>query len=642
MNDLSLQLFKNSQLLNILLISLVLSVICAFIFRLINLKKPRSIRRETFYVTLIILVYSVISFTRLGSTKFPVTTWQPTSTPQQIVLELTDETVFRDIAYIYGEGDTNSNPNAYQIGVNGITVDGSNDGESWEELATLDGDNIYRYYYKSGDWNYKFVRITVPDLNDTLTEFALLGNNGKPVPVKIHSDDGADTKYPGQLIIDEQDIVPFDGGQYEDAYFDEIYHVRNAWEIANGQYLDFTVHPLLGTEFIALSIKLFGMHPLAWRLPGALFGIGILILFYHFITLLMGSRKTAVYGTFLLACDFMHLTTSRIGTLEPMNIFFILLMYYFMIKYAKTSFYTVPFRKTLFLLFLSGLSMALAISVKWNSCYSAVGLAIILFYTMISRWNEYTSWKEKQKDNLNNNTDNGEDASVEIKNNVQIARFSEYLIKTGLWCVVFFIFIPVIVYFIVYMPTRLTRDGYSAGAVINQVAYIFNYHTTLNATHPFQSKWYEWVLDMRPMIYFCQVTLKGTYRTISCFSNPMLCLAGIPTILYTIWLGIKKMNFVAFCIAVGYLTALVPWMLVDRCIFVYHFYPTSLFMIMSIAFVTQYSTTHWPVFKNIWITFAVVVLFIFILYMPITCGFESTKKFIQAMEFLKRWEFAVL
>lgn len=31
---------------------------------------------------------------------------------------------------------------------------------------------------------------------------------------------------------------------------------------------------------------------------------------------------------------------------------------------------------------------------------------------------------------------------------------------------------------------------------------MFNYHATLKATHPFESRWYTWLLGLRPVWYY--------------------------------------------------------------------------------------------------------------------------------------------
>jgi hypothetical protein len=48
-------------------------------------------------------------------------------------------------------------------------------------------------------------------------------------------------------LIDEQDKLILHPTYLNQAYFDEIYHPRNAWEIATGHIMYATVHPLFGT-----------------------------------------------------------------------------------------------------------------------------------------------------------------------------------------------------------------------------------------------------------------------------------------------------------------------------------------------------------------------------------------------------------
>ena len=137
------------------------------------------------------------------------------------------------------------------------------------------------------------------------------------------------------------------------------------------------VHPLLGTEIIALGIKIFGMNPFGYRIMGVVFSSAILLMTYLLVKEFT-SHKWAIYGTLLMAFDFMHYTTGRIATLEPFSIFFIMGMFLFMIKATKHN-YIHDSRKHYINLLVSGLFMGMAISVKWTGCYAVVGLALIYF-----------------------------------------------------------------------------------------------------------------------------------------------------------------------------------------------------------------------------------------------------------------------
>ena len=87
------------------------------------------------------------------------------------------------------------------------------------------------------------------------------------LPLTVYSSNPEGT-YDPQLVIDEQSKLKIDPLYLNETYFDEIYHVRNAQEIAEGQVMYAFVHPLLGTQVIAFFIKLLGNNPLRGDLAG--------------------------------------------------------------------------------------------------------------------------------------------------------------------------------------------------------------------------------------------------------------------------------------------------------------------------------------------------------------------------------------
>ena len=423
-----------------------------------------------------------------------------------------------------------------------------------------------------------------------------------------------DGPYPGSLLIDEQDKLVLSPTYYDQAYFDEIYHVRNAWEIANGQYMYANVHPLLGTNIIALSIHLFGMNPLAWRLPGAIAGVFMLPVLYGILKILLKRDDLSLIGSFLLAADFMHMTTSRIATLEPFSILFILCSFYWMLKYCMSSFYTLPMQKGILYLLASGIFVGLSIAAKWTGCYAAVGLAVMLFTNWIQRYLEYQ--KDKQAH----------------------SQFFPTLLKTMLLCVLFFIILPITIYCISYIPDQIFRnEPWSIANVWKQAQQMYFYHVNLNATHPYQSTWFQWIFDLRPMWYYVG-KVGDVFHTISCFSNPLLTWAGVPAILYTTYRAIFKKDTVAWYIIVGYFSGLLPWIIyVHRIVFAYHFYPTSLFTIIAIV----YCINHLQERKYQFVVpvYLALYLVLFILFLPVITGFGTTVQFAKFLAWLPGWYF---
>ena len=135
--------------------------------------------------------------------------------------------------------------------------------------------------------------------------------------------------------FDEQDMLPDKISYKNSTYFDEIYHVRTAYEHLHGAEPYEITHPPLGKILIAIGIKIFGMTPFGWRFMGTLFGIMMLPLMYAFAKRIFGNSFIAAAAMLLMTFDFMHFTQTRIATIDSFAVFFIMLMYYFMYIYYE-------------------------------------------------------------------------------------------------------------------------------------------------------------------------------------------------------------------------------------------------------------------------------------------------------------------
>ena len=613
MQKLSLLFFSNSEFLTLLCLTLLILGIGYFLYHLEFFKTDKH--RYLLSLTLLTIIYAVISFWQLGSTTFPTTTWQPVVEKQEIVFNFGKIEKFDAIYTIYGEGDNNSNPQSYQIGTQDIHLFGSNDLQQWQEITVLKQGNIYTYSIQEGYWEYQYIKLVTTNKNNSLTEIGFRNlAHSNFLPVTILQDEYKNTKYPAKMLIDEQDKLVLSPTYYDQAYFDEIYHVRNAWEIANKQYMYASVHPLLGTNIIALSIHLFGMHPFAWRLPGAIASVLMLPVLYGILKHLLKRDYLSLIGSFLLAADFMHITTARIATLEPFSILFILCSFYWMLKYCRSNFYTVPMWKGILYLFLSGIFMGLSIATKWTGCYAAIGLAIMLFTNWIQRFLEYKKDKEAHH------------------------QFFKILLTTMLACILFFIIIPIVIYCISYIPDKIFRnEPWTIANVWKQAQQMYHYHVNLNATHPYQSTWFQWILDLRPMWYY--VGIKGNvFHTISCFSNPLLTWIGLPAILFTTYRTLCKKDIVGWYIVVGYFSGLLPWIIyVQRIVFAYHFYPTSLFTIIAIVYCINLLNNR--KMSIVVPAYLAAYLALFILFLPVITGFGTSQQFARFLAWLPGWYF---
>ena len=234
-----------------------------FLLLLTILKRKFSLNTDLYLILAITVTYSLFAFYRLGSHELCTTYYQPTSVNEEIILELDDDIpYFNTIRAISSEGN-NNNKDSYQIYYNDIEVYGSNNLSDYDYLLTLDSRDFIKYntFYTSGE--YRYIKLVFTDTDSIINELAFY-NDDKLLDVSIYQS-GNDLLFNPENLIDEQEIIPLESTYYDETFFDEIYHVRNALEIASGSRMYASVHPLLGTVMISLGIRIFGLDPLRFQ-----------------------------------------------------------------------------------------------------------------------------------------------------------------------------------------------------------------------------------------------------------------------------------------------------------------------------------------------------------------------------------------
>ena len=77
---------------------------------------------------------------------------------------------------------------------------------------------------------------------------------------------------------------------------------------------------------------------------------------------------------------------------------------------------------------------------------------------------------------------------------------------TLLWCVLFFIVLPLIIYILSYIPyMQVTDNPYDFNDILHNQEYMFNYHAHLKPDHVCirsHLPWYLWPIDYRPLFCF--------------------------------------------------------------------------------------------------------------------------------------------
>ncbi|MDP3447859.1 MAG: glycosyltransferase family 39 protein [Eubacteriales bacterium] len=555
-------------------------------------------RRDILYVLGITLVYGVVALTNLGSTSAPQTYWYSGRAGESITVKF----------------DAVEHVSAY-------SVFGNINNEGTLLLSTPEGHE--ETFQQTYDDMFRWKKVTTTFVSDTVTlslysgslklnEIAFFDLGGEQIPLKIIGAKGTQAN-----LFDEQSMVAATPSYYNGMYFDELYHARTAYENLYNLTPYENSHPPLGKIFIMLGVWAFGMAPFGWRVVGALFGIGMLPVLYAFGKRFFKSSSYALVLTALFAFDFMHFTQTRIATIDVYSVFFILLMYYYMYQYITMNLYVDGLKKTLKPLALSGLFFGIGAACKWTSIYAGVGLAVLLFGSLISRYLDYVQVSARDND----------------ADKARVRDFWPMAIRTLLWCVLFFVVVPFAIYFASYTPYYIYESGQSAGYGIGGMfktfgryqEFMYTYHANLNATHPYQSSWYSWPFTLKPMwYYFNSYIAPQQVSTLSASGNPAVWwVSAIGAVALLIARLSKRVAsdkaMQIFC--VGILANFLPWVLVSRCTFIYHFFATVPFILMATVYALQkleqrYSEAHF--IKWFWVGFA--VLFFVLLY-PGISGF---------------------
>lgn len=632
----------------------------------------RSLRwgkKDTLLVLVISAVYALITFTTLGSTKAPQNAWISSSPDEEIVIDLGSE--YEDFTMLYFA----------RVGRSDFSVAVSYDGKLWSDTfrAQMNQGECYRWKYLCDYWedadgnrNYistgsttdarkmsgRYVKIISEQIGLPLCEVIFRDAvqeqiNGCTVISQTNAVNDSPNYSDASALLDEQDTfeaIPDLFGMrkddtpqpcwYNGTYFDEIYHARTAYEHLHGTVPYETSHPPLGKLIMSLGVMLFGMTPFGWRFTGALAGVLMIPAIYVTIRQLTKKTKFAAIGAFLIAADCMHLTQTQIATIDSYPVLFIIISWFFMLRFIQTDIRKTEIRKILPDLAMSGLFMGLGIASKWIGIYSGAGLAIIYFWHGI-RCIRCTAGEAEKKE-----------------------VFGKF-VKLCLYCLIFFILIPAIIYLLCYIPyfayDKSIRDlATFLKRVMDSQNGMFNYHSQpgLGMDHPFYSPWYEWPISKRPMYYASGNYISAAEYDSSIFSfgNPAVWLAAIPCFLFGLMLLIRERCYrldengesgflhlesadhdpTMLFMTVGFLAQFLPWVLVPRGTYIYHYFASIPFLILFIVITLYYIDVNFPKVSRILIpAYLGMVIVLFIGYFPYASGILTPVGWLKGMEGMK-------
>jgi 4-amino-4-deoxy-L-arabinose transferase-like glycosyltransferase len=320
-------------------------------------------------------------------------------------------------------------------------------------------------------------------------------------------------------------------------YFDEVYHAftarrmlhgdPKAWEWWNTPPEGFAyewTHPPLAKLGMILGMVVFGENSFGWRIPGALLGVGSVMLIYLIAKKLFKDELVGLLSASVFALEGLPLVMTRIGMNDSYFLFFSLLALYLLLvdKYL-----------------LSVVSFGLTASSKWSAVWLAP-ILLVAFFVL----------KKKFK--------------------------PKYLL---------YVFIPPLVYLASYIPMFLTGHGFDI--FIGVQKQMWWYHTRLDATHSYTSSWWTWPFLVRPIYLYTSNVVGGTVARIYAMGNPIIFWFGIFSVLLSAFFAFvernKKLGFIVF----SYFIFFAFWAVSPRIMFLYHYLPSLPFMAIAVGFILR-------------------------------------------------------
>ncbi len=457
--------------------------------------------------------------------------------------------------------------------------------------------------------NTQYIRILPQGDEAEIQEIYITNKQGEYI-LPINADE-----YPE--LFDEQDFYDENQTSYDQAMFDEIYYAGSALDFLQGRQMYEMTHPPMGKILIALGVWLFGANPFGWRIVCALFGLALLPLFYRLLYQMFRNTRIALLGTILLSLDFMHFTLSRIGTIDAIIAFFVLAVFtvlWDILALAKKELQSADRLsiKMRILICAEAILMGMAIATKWTGFYAAAGSAVIFVIFSCMMYKQF----KRQK---------------------SVKRYLRGLILTGMSM---FVLIPLGIYTLSFVPQTIVTGTGNPFTVMweNSLSMLF-YHSTIEFMHSYSSPWYTWGWMQTPLLDDGTNFGDGWVSIIVTMGNPILWWSGLISFVHMLFRTVFQKDKRAGFLAAAYLAMYVPWFFVERTVFIYQYYCSSIFMIGMLSYSLALIGKKHP--KRVAI-FCIATLVCFLLFFPILSGMKVPAQYINvALKWLSTWKFFV-
>jgi dolichyl-phosphate-mannose-protein mannosyltransferase len=357
----------------------------------------------------------------------------------------------------------------------------------------------------------------------------------------------------------------------------------------------FVVHPPLGKWLIALGEQLFGITTFGWRFAAAVFGTLTVLLVVRIGRRMTGSTLLGGFAGLLLALDGLHFVQSRIAMVDIFLCFWVVAAFGALVVdrdqfrqhlSGNTEEQVAgggwlgrrPWRAV------AGLCIGAALATKWSALFP---IAVLMLLAV--------SWEVGAR----------RTAGVH-------GPWRATLRRTAVPFVAVLVLLPVAVYVVSWTGWFLTTEGYDRSwaegrstdwpmipeAMRSWWHYhweAYNFHATLESSHPYQSHPLSWPFLGRPVSYFYPPGIKaGTFGCQAPTCSKEVLAIGTPAIWWLMipvafglaarWIARRDWRASALLLMMSVsILAWIPSDLQDRTMFLFYALPSVPFLCLALA-----------------------------------------------------------
>lgn len=349
-------------------------------------------------------------------------------------------------------------------------------------------------------------------------------------------------------------------GQPGEIVFDELHFANYAKYYLAGDYY-FDIHPPLGKLMIAGFLELAGDNSFfKLRFLPALFGSFFVLVVSWLAFLITKSKNTALIAGTLILFDNALLVQSRLVLMDIFLLFFGILALCFFFVFRKQKAYD---KNWFIFLILTAITLGLTISIKWTG----LATAVIVFIILASK-----VFNEKQK----------------LKE-TSFALAVILVLGIATYALPFAVHFKILTSFD-QQNFPMKQFSYGTEDIRHSQDFLQKF-TKLNTQmltanlgsadkNPDSSPWFEWPFNQKTLHYSSNIYFAG---------NTILWLLVTAFVITTLAkIALKKElpgeKSVFFILLLGYFANLLPFMLVERTTFLYHYLPALIFGILLTAY----------------------------------------------------------